>query len=178
MARRNLQVLPPAVVRSLQAAAFTYPEVGATRTMAPDGYHSICERVTLLGADFDQAVIELMSWQVQRRAAFTVVASSPTIEVGAVAQLRLGWGAVALRSPVRVVSVVDEPDRRGFAYGTLPGHPESGEEAFVLERLPDGLVVFEITAFSRPATWWSRLGAPATRLVQRVITRRYLRALA
>jgi uncharacterized protein (UPF0548 family) len=33
-----------------------------------------------------------------------------------------------IRVPCRVVYVLDEPERRGFAYGTLPGHPESGEE--------------------------------------------------
>ena len=26
----------------------------------------------------------------------------------------------------RIVAVVDEPDRYGFAYGTLPGHTERG----------------------------------------------------
>lgn len=30
-------------------------------------------------------------------------------------------GPVTVREPVRVVAVVDEPDRRGFAYGTLDG---------------------------------------------------------
>jgi uncharacterized protein (UPF0548 family) len=34
-----------------------------------------------------------------------------------------------------------------------------------------------VTAFSRHATWWSRLGAPITALAQRVITNRYLKAL-
>lgn len=29
---------------------------------------------------------------------------------------------------------IDEPDRQGFAYGTLPGHPESGIEQFTLTR--------------------------------------------
>ena len=32
----------------------------------------------------------------------------------------------------------------------------------------------EVVAFSRPATWWSRLGGPVTRLLQKVVTRRYL----
>jgi uncharacterized protein (UPF0548 family) len=35
---------------------------------------------------------------------------------------------------VRVVAVADEPDRCGFAYGTLPGHAVCGEEAFVVAR--------------------------------------------
>ena len=83
-----------------------------------------------------------------------------------------------VRAPCRVVYVVDEPDRRGFAYGTLPGHAEAGEELFAVRYDPTtGAVYAEVTAFSRHATWWSRLGAPVTSLAQRVITNRYLRAL-
>lgn len=69
------------------------------------------------------------------------------------------------------------PGRRGFAYGTLPGHPECGEERFCVEWRDDDTVALNIVAFSRPATWWARAGAPVARLVQRRITDRYLRAL-
>jgi uncharacterized protein (UPF0548 family) len=50
--------------------------------------------------------------------------------------LSLGVAAIRLRAPCRIVYVIDEPDRRGFAYGTLPGHPERGEEAFIISRRP------------------------------------------
>jgi uncharacterized protein (UPF0548 family) len=43
-----------------------------------------------------------------------------------------------------------DPDRYGFAYGTLPAHPEEGEELFLVTRGGDDTVRFEITAFSRP----------------------------
>jgi len=77
-----------------------------------------------------------------------------------------------------VVYVVDEPDRRGFAYGTLPGHAESGEELFLVRHDPATDDVFAVVrAFSRHATWWSRLGSPVTSLVQRVVTTRYLTAV-
>jgi len=36
---------------------------------------------------------------------------------------------------------------------------------------------FTICAFSRPAAWYARLGAPATRLVQRRILTVYMSAL-
>jgi uncharacterized protein (UPF0548 family) len=77
-----------------------------------------------------------------------------------------------------VVYVIDDADRRGFAYGTLPGHPESGEELFAVRYAPSTDEVHaEVVAFSRHATWWSRLGSPVTSLAQRVITTRYLTAL-
>ena len=83
-----------------------------------------------------------------------------------------------VRAPCRVVYVVDEPDRRGFAYGTLPGHAESGEELFLVRYDPATENVYaDVTAFSRHATWWSRLASPVTSLVQQIVTERYLRAL-
>ena len=77
------------------------------------------------------------------------------------AVLRLGRRRLAVSAPVRVVYVVDEPRRRGFAYGTLPGHPESGEEAFVVELQEDDEVTFTVTAFSRPASTLAARGRSA-----------------
>ena len=88
----------------------------------------------------------------------------------------VGLGPV--RAPCRVVYVIDDTNRRGFAYGTLPGHPESGEELFAVRYDPSTDEVHaEVVAFSRHATWWSKLGAPVTSLAQRIITTRYLTAL-
>jgi uncharacterized protein (UPF0548 family) len=79
-------------------------------------------------------------------------------------------GPVQITAPRQVVYVVQEPARRGFAYGTLPGHLESGEEAFVIERHDDDTVTFTITAFSRPATLLARAAGPAGRIIQHRIT--------
>ena len=97
---------------------------------------------------------------------------------GDTANLLIPFGPFGIGAPVRVVYVIDEPDRKGFAYGTLPGHPESGEESWVLTRADDGSVWMSIRAFSRPATkrWW--VVYPVLRIVQEVFTRRYERALA
>ena len=101
-------------------------------------------------------------------------ASSEVAAVGSEVMVGLG----PLRAPCRVVYVIDEPDRRGFAYGTLPGHPESGEELFAVRYDPATEdVLAEVVAFSRHGTWWSRLGSPVTALAQRVVTSRYLTAL-
>jgi len=81
-------------------------------------------------------------------------------------------------APVRVVYVIDEPTRKGFAYGTLTGHPISGEEMWVIERTEDGSVWMNIRAFSRPAHWYLWFGYPALRIMQSLSTRRYQRALS
>jgi uncharacterized protein (UPF0548 family) len=70
------------------------------------------------------------------------------------------------------VYTVEEADRRGFAYGTLPGHPESGEEAFTVVLTGTGDVRIRIRAFSRPASLVARAGRPFTRLIQQYATDR------
>ncbi|MDB5817528.1 MAG: hypothetical protein JWQ11_1168 [Rhizobacter sp.] len=99
------------------------------------------------------------------------------VELGADVEVGLRLGPLSFKAPCRVVRMVDEPGARGFAYGTLPGHPECGEEAFVVRMGDDDLVRMEITAFSKPARWFSRLGSPVARRVQARITTRYLSAL-
>jgi uncharacterized protein (UPF0548 family) len=87
-------------------------------------------------------------------------------------------GVVPLRAPFRVVAAdFDSADHAGYAYETLPGHPERGREAFYVTR-GEGLVEFTVMAFSQPALWYSRLGGPVTRIVQNRYTNKYLLALA
>jgi uncharacterized protein (UPF0548 family) len=103
---------------------------------------------------------------------------TPLIAPGDTVQLGIRFWPFWVKAPARVVYVVDEPTRRGFAYGTLPGHPEDGEEAFIVEQSPDGAVWLVLRAFSRPATWYWWLVSPALYLTQAFYTRRYGRALA
>jgi uncharacterized protein (UPF0548 family) len=60
----------------------------------------------------------------------------------------------------------------------LPGHPESGEEAFILQRHDDGTITFTITAFSRPAEMLATIAGPLGRRIQDAMTNRYLRAFS
>jgi uncharacterized protein (UPF0548 family) len=165
----------------LAEAPLTYDQVGTTAaTTLPSGYHH--DRVhAVIGhgtEDFAAAGDAVMSWRMHRRAGLTVTASSPRAELGATVVLGIGIGPLRLAAPCRVVYTVDEDRRCGFAYGTVRGHPESGEEAFVVELHDDGRVMFTITAFSRPARWYSRLGGPVARRTQRLVTNRYVRALS
>jgi uncharacterized protein (UPF0548 family) len=160
----------------LAALPLTYAEVGATAGPLPAGYHHV-QKSAVIGrgrSRFDDAAEKGIRWGMLRGARLRVDATSEVATVGSEVIVHLG----PVRAPCRVVYVVDEPDRRGFAYGTLPGHPESGEELFVVRYDPASDEVYaEVTAFSRHATWWSRLGSPVTSVAQRVITDRYLRAL-
>lgn len=164
-------------LRALEELPLTYPEVGATAAgERPAGYgHLHVEaRIGSGRQRFEQAAYAVMHWGMQRGSGLRVQASSETAVLDAVVVVRLGF----LPAPCRVVYVVDEPDIRGFGYGTLPGHPESGEERFVVRHDPATSAVFaEVSSFSRPATWWSEAGRPVLSLGQRLIARRYLRAV-
>ncbi|HEX9229808.1 MAG TPA: DUF1990 family protein, partial [Arthrobacter sp.] len=71
-------------------------------------------------------------------------------------------------------AVGNTPQSAGFGYGTLPGHPERGEEAFEVSIDTAGAVTFTITAFSRHANWFYAAGGAAARAAQRFITSRYI----
>lgn len=141
------------------------------------GYRRDHRSTVVSGMDFERAASALRSWVVHRRAGLQLSATHTPLQEGTEVRLHLGRRPFQLTVPCRVLWVIDEPDRAGFAYGTLPGHPESGIEQFTVTRTATGLVRFHLDVVSRPAAWYARLGAPVFRLVQELITRRYLRAL-
>ncbi len=167
-------------VEQLRTAGFTYPAVGSTREgVAPSGFR-VLRRSLDLGSGrerFDRAVEGLLGWDMHCRVGLRVRTSDAQVVQGAVAVIRLGVGILGVDAPVRVVYVIDEPRRAGFAYGTLPGHPERGEEAFVVELLDGGAVRFSITAFSNSSSLVARASGPLGRVVQSWVTDRYLHAV-
>jgi uncharacterized protein (UPF0548 family) len=157
----------------------TYQEVGQTAGDGPAGFRAV-QMSTSLGTGrplFDSVVHRLMTWQVHEGSGLTVRASSREVSPDVVVVLTIRLGPVSLSAPCRVVYVIDEQDRRGFAYGTLPGHPESGEEVFAVQIAADGEVTGSIRAFSRPASLLARLGGPVARRVQDKATVAYLDAM-
>ena len=174
-----ITLMPADLADRLAAAELTYQEVGQTAGRLPPGYHHLRRTVTAgSGRDVFAAATQLLfGWQVHRRAGLRVTPSSATVSLGSVVLLGLGGGPLRINAPCRVVYTVEEPGIKGFAYGTLPGHPESGEEAFIVEQRTDGMVIFTITAFSRPARTLTKIAGPIGRSVQGKITGRYLAAL-
>jgi uncharacterized protein (UPF0548 family) len=164
----------------LVAAPLTYQEVDATRVQTlPRGYSHVHRDVSLgIGPDvFENAVAALFEWRMHEAAGLSVIHSSGRAAPGILVVLRAGWGPLSLTIPCRVVYTVDEADRCGFAYGTLPGHPEAGEEAFMVFKTDSGDVRFQIRAFSRPASLIARAGGPLSRKVQQYVTDRYITAI-
>ncbi|MEU1629324.1 DUF1990 domain-containing protein [Streptomyces sp. NPDC020096] len=155
---------------------FTYDEVGATRRIGelpPPGYHFFRVRTRI--GDGPSALAAageaVLSWRMHR--AMGVRMDSPAAEAapGVRVMVGLGPGRWRIQAPCEVVWTVREPHRIGFAYGTLPGHPECGEESFIVEQDGDGAVWLGITAFSRAASWYMRAAGPLGRVLQRVYAR-------
>ncbi|GHA88101.1 DUF1990 family protein [Streptomyces termitum] len=159
----------------------TYPETGATRTPGalPAGYHHL-RHSAVVGrgpAAFEAAAEAVTTWRMHRATGARVRADAGRAAPGVTLEVALGAGPFALGVPCRVVWVPEEEHRAGFAYGTLTGHPECGEESFLVELEPDGTVRFTVTAFSRPAVWYTRLAGPLVPPLQRAYARRLGRVL-
>jgi uncharacterized protein (UPF0548 family) len=175
----------PEALRPLLTAArgdaLTYQPIGLTELdELPEGFHR--DRwTTPLGtgqAVFTRAGSALCDWQVQRGSGLVVLADGPAaldviVAMSAPLPLRAGFVDVVCR----VVRVVDTDRRRGFAYGTLPVHPATGEESFMIDLADDDAVTFVIVAVSHPRHPLARAFPPVARALQRTAAHRYLDAM-
>jgi uncharacterized protein (UPF0548 family) len=173
-------------LRAQREALFSYEEVGASKGAASElaGYAVDHNRARLGegGETFDRAVAALRAWKMFDVRWVRIFPPGAPIEVGTtVAVLARHYGLWSLNA-CRIVYLIEEDDggvrRCGFAYGTLPGHAESGEERFTVEwRRDDGSVSYDIYAFSRPNNLLARAGYPLARRLQRRFARDSLRAM-
>jgi len=152
---------------------FTYSAVGATADTPPAGYVVDRTRIKLGEGEvvFQSAIAALRRWEQFRLGWVDAWPSDTPIHPGeAVAVMGRAVGVWWLNA-CRVVYVVDETgpiSKFGFAYGTLPGHVESGEERFLIEwNKSDNSVWYDIVAFSRPNQFSARLGYPVVRRLQK-----------
>lgn len=172
-----------------ERGGFTYPEVGATKDGGPlpSGYRYLEHRMRVgTGArDFEVAGDAVLDWRLHAGMHVRPRADRARAEPGARVTVYLGpnrpsWLCIA--APCEVVWIADEPRRRGFAYGTLKGHPERGEESFIVEwDGPDaageavsaqiggaqtGAVWLTVRAFSLGDKWYTRAAGPLVPLLQ------------
>src|SRR5690348_6671174 len=162
--------------------AFSYSEVGATRTepgdgsSTPRGYNVDHNHVQLgRGAEvYERAVAALKEWRQFDLGWVSLVPRGVKIEKGATVAVKAWACGMWSLNACRVVYVVDEAAagdpiaRFGFAYGTLPDHIERGEERFLIEwNRTDDSVWYDILAFSQPRHPLVRIGFPVARMMQK-----------
>ena len=151
---------------------FTYGAVGATAGTPPAGYVVDRTRIRLGEGEpvFRSAVAALRRWEQFRLGWVEAWPPDTPIRAGEVVAVMGRVVGLWWLNACRIVHVADEggaTSRFGFAYGTLPGHVESGEERFLVEwDRGDDRVWYDILAFSRPNHVLTRLGYPVVRRLQ------------
>ncbi len=177
---------------------FTYEERGATDRAFPEpfdggwpsGYTVMVESHEIASDDPSAAFISLtegiLAWELHRRAGLTMQSDAERAAPDARVVSGFGVGPARIKAPCRVIwSRAPQLDgagqavpgqRGGFGYGTLTGHPVKGEEGFYAELTSDNRVLFICSAYSVPASLVFRLAAPVTRLTQRYVLGRYVKA--
>ena len=174
----------PQTIRKILASQahmdVTYAPVGATATEPPAGFVADHTRA-LLGHGpevFAAGKDSLRRW---REFAFSWLEAWPADtpiregEILCTVARAMGFWWVNV---CRIVYVIEEPNRFGFAYGTLPEHAECGEERFQIELTDNGEVWYDIFAFSRPHQWLPRLGYPLVRRLQKRFGKDSVRVVA
>jgi uncharacterized protein (UPF0548 family) len=162
----------------------SYAEAGCSGGRAPDGYVVDSYRVQLGSgaAVFERARQAVSDWRMLRLGWVELCWPDTSVKEGAlVGTLSRVFGLCTV-NVCRIVYIVEEDGpvvRSGFAYGTLPGHVECGEERFQVEwHRADDSVWYDIRAVSKPGVLLTRLAYPLTRRLQRRFGRDSLRAMA
>lgn len=166
------------LLASAHGAALSYGHVGSTLVDGdvpgvPDRTFSIEVTGTLAAA-----AATLRRWAPHAGINARIVPDGSAMEPGSTLLVVAPFGPFEMAVPDRVIAVVDEPDRFGFAYGTLAGHAEAGEEAFLAEQITPDRLRLTVRVQARAATLLARLGTPVVVLLQKAAAQRYLQAWA
>lgn len=176
---------------SAPGAPFSYAEVGATRDLGDatpglvESGYDVDRRPFPMGTGrerFERVRDALLSWRHFDVPWLTFHGASAPPTAGQAVAVLVRVAGLWLLNPCRVVWV-DRPEAGAeavaFAYGTLSGHAERGEERFRVSLDPaSGDVTYEIASFSRPGTLLTRLGYPFARRFQRRFAEASAAALA
>ena len=149
---------------------FSYPEIGATASKVPANYNIDHNRVKMgegLMA-FETAKKAVREWKMFDIGWVELIRSDTPIEVGQTVAILVSHLGFYSLNAARIVYVIDEPRRFGFAFGTLTKHGEIGEERFSV-KFDSGTeeLWYDIYAFSRPASLLAKLGYPISRSLQK-----------
>lgn len=164
----------------------SYSVVGGTapateKWLPPDGWRAH-ERTVPIGSGtelWNEVSSAVLAWGIKTRSGFAV--EPPLVAGRSARQGERYWlvarvSAIRVREPVEIVTTISTRDRVALAYGTLNGHPVSGEEAFIVHRDDNGNLSLTLRSLTRAGRGPWRALFPLILIAQRVYRRRYLRA--
>ena len=158
-----------AFIAAQQQSSYSYSPLGITRDGTAPGYTVDRNRVQLgSGAQcFDAAVKAVREWKMFDLGWVHLFSNETPIETGATVAVVVNHLGFWSMNACRIVYVIEDHGKFGFAYGTLAEHAERGEERFMVERdAEDDSVWYDLLAFSKPGPM-ARLGYPYTRRMQK-----------
>ena len=153
--------------------SLNYAAVGATASQPPDGFAVDHTRICLGEGEcvFRAAQLAFANWEQFRLTWVELWSPDTPLRPGEIVSVLARVGGIWWLNACRIVYTFDEKGashRYGFAYGTLSGHVESGEERFMIEWDHEtDQVWYDIYAFSRPKHILAKLGYPLTRRTQK-----------
>jgi len=157
-------------IKEQSGRAFSYANVGLSLNGSPAGFTVDHNRIVIGSgkADFERAKQAIRSWEMFNFPWAKLCWPDTPIETGqTVGEIVKHLGFYSLNA-CRIVYTIDEPDRFGFAYGTLPEHAETGEERFSVEfDRATGEVTYDLFAFSKPNQLLAKIGYPISRYLQK-----------
>jgi uncharacterized protein (UPF0548 family) len=151
---------------------YTYAEIGASLRRAPRGYPLNHHRdpIGRGEGDYRRAVAALRRWAMYEIPWTVLCWPDRPLEPGVTVGVLVWHFGFWSLNPCRIVYTLEEEsevERFGFAFGTLPGHSEAGEERFTVAwRRADDTVWYEIYTFARAHHPLVRIGSPLLPRVQ------------
>lgn len=148
--------------------------IGLLKGERPETMEFKVWRTEIEHGDFDRAVHGIRDWAGHKRAGIVRYPEVPEIRAGETLAMAIPAGPLSVSATARIVEVIEEPDRFGFTYSTLPHHPEDGEESFIVTRHDDGTVEMAVSIMWRGAAVANHVLPPLTRFLQERAINHYL----
>jgi uncharacterized protein (UPF0548 family) len=158
-----------AFIKQQSRLNFTYmPQKGTPFIDKIPGFDNdfLKEKIGFGEKDFERAKEAIRQWQMFPLSWTAILPQNAPIEKGTTIAMYARFMGFWWRNVCRIVYIVDEKTRFGFAYGTLPAHIESGEELFLVEMDDIGNVFYIIKAFSKPRHILAKMAYPIMRRLQ------------
>jgi uncharacterized protein (UPF0548 family) len=160
---------------------FSYEEVGTSATGTCPRAMVIDHNRKLLGygeQTYGNSVAAVTQWKMFDFPWLKLCWPDVPIKVGTEVAILIRHMGVWSLNASRIIYIINEKRRFGFAYGTLREHAESGEERFIVDWNPeDDSVHYDLWACSRPQALLARLARPFARRLQRRFARDSMAAM-